>query len=118
MMGKISAELILRLGIAFTLLYAALSSFLTPINWIGFFPAFLFRFGIPEELLLGGFSLFEAALGLWLLWGKKVVYPALLSAFAFGSIALFNLGAMDILFRDVGLFFAALALAKLAIKHD
>ena len=62
--------------------------------------------------------MFEIILGLWLLWGKKVVYPALLSAFAFGGIALFNLGAMYIVFRDVGLFFAALAIAKLAIKHD
>ena len=118
MIGKISAELILRLGIAFTLLYAALGSTLEPINWIGFFPAFLFQFGIPEGLLLGAFSLFEVALGLWLLWGKKVMYPALLAAFAFGGIALFNLGAMDIVFRDIGLFFAALALARLAIKHD
>ena len=118
MIGKISAELILRLGIAFTLLYAALGSTLEPVNWIGFFPAFLFQFGIPEELLLGAFSLFEAALALWLLWGKKLVYPALLSAFAFGGITLFNLGAMDIVFRDVGLFFAALALMKLATKHD
>ena len=114
MIGKISAELILRLGIAFTLLYAALGSTLEPVNWI----AFLFQFGIPEELLLGAFSLFEAALALWLLWGKKLVYPALLSAFAFGGITLFNLGAMDIVFRDVGLFFAALALMKLATKHD
>jgi len=118
MIEKISAEAILRVGIAFTLLYAALGSTLEPVNWIGFFPAFLFRFGIPEELLLGVFSLTEAALGLWLLWGKKVVYPALLSAFAFGGIALFNLGAMDIVFRDVGLFFAALALMKLATMHD
>lgn len=118
MAGKISAELILRVGVAFTLLYAAVSSFLTPVNWIGFFPAFLFQSAIPEELILGAFSLFEIILGLWLLWGKKVVYPALLSAFAFGGIALFNLGAMDIVFRDVGLFFAALAIAKLAIKHD
>ena len=114
MLHHISAALFLRVGLGFVLLYAALSSFVEPLNWIGFFPAFLFRLGISEELVLGGFSLYEAALGLWLLWGKKVVYPALLSALIFGGITLFNLGAMDIVFRDAGLFFAALALAKLA----
>ena len=43
---------------------------------------------------------------------------ALLSALAFGGITFFNLGAMDILFRDLGLFFAALALAKISVHHD
>ena len=114
MLHHVSAALLLRVGLGFVLLYAAVGSFVEPLNWIGFFPAFLFRLGIPEELVLGGFSLYEAALGLWLLWGKKVVYPALLSALIFGGITLFNLGAMDIVFRDAGLFFAALALAKLA----
>lgn len=118
MFQHVSAALLLRVGLGFVLLYAALSSFLEPLNWIGFFPGFLFRLGIPEELVLGGFSLYEAILGLWLLWGKKVVYPALLSAMAFGGITFFNLGAMDILFRDLGLFFAALALAKIAVHHD
>jgi len=114
MLWNFSAVLFLRVGIAFTLLYAALGSTLEPVNWIGFFPPFLFDLGIPEELLLGTFSLYEAGLALWLLWGRKVVYAALLSAVTFGGITLFNLGAMDIVFRDVGLFFAALALAKLA----
>ena len=110
MFQHVSAALLLRVGLGFVLLYAALSSFAQPLNWIGFFPAFVFRLGIPEGLVLGGFSLYEAVLGLWLLWGKKVVYPALLSALVFGGITLFNLGAMNIVFRDVGLFFAALGL--------
>lgn len=114
MLRHFSAQLFLRVGIAFTLLYVALGSILEPVNWIGFFPGFLFGFGISDELLLGAFSLFEVGLGLWLLWGRKVVYAALLSAFVFLGITLFNLGSMDIVFRDVGLFFAALALVKLS----
>ncbi|MDA1337684.1 MAG: hypothetical protein O3C23_02920, partial [bacterium] len=79
-MQHISVSLLLRVGIAFTLLYVAVGSFLTPVNWIGFFPAFLFNFGVPRELMLGAFSLYELLLGLWLLWGKKLIYPALFSA--------------------------------------
>ena len=116
MMQRISVSLLLRVGLAFTLFYAALGSFLEPVNWIGFFPGFLFRLGISEGLVLGVFSLYEVALGLWLLWGKKVVYSALLSALTFLGIVVFNLGAMDIVFRDLGLFFAALSLAKLEKK--
>jgi len=114
MLQHVSAALLLRVGLGFVLLYAAAGSFLEPLNWIGFFPAFLFRLGIPEGLILGGFSLYEVALALWLLWGKRVVYPALLSALTFLGIVVFNLAAMDLVFRDLGLFFAALALAKLA----
>ncbi|MCH8244531.1 hypothetical protein IIB97_01430 [Patescibacteria group bacterium] len=114
MMQRISASLLLRVGLAFTLFYVALGSFVEPINWIGFFPEFLFRLGISEGLVLIGFSLYEVILGLWLLSGKKVVYPALLSALTFFGIVVVNLGAMDIVFRDAGLFFAALALAKLS----
>lgn len=114
MVKGVSAQVLLRAGIAFTLLYAALGSVLEPVNWIGFFPAFLFDLGIPQHLLLVAFFVYEVALAAWLLLGKKLVYAALLCAATFGGITLFNLGAMDIVFRDIGLFFAALALAKLA----
>lgn len=117
-MKHISVSLLLRIGLAFTLFYAALGSFLTPVNWIGFFPAFLFKLGVSEELILGGFILYEVILGIWLLWGRKLLYPALLCAATLGGITLFNLGAMDIVFRDFGLFFTALALVKLSLKDD
>jgi hypothetical protein len=114
MTKEATALLLLRVGLAFTLLYAAIGSFLEPVNWVGFFPAFLFRIGIPEELLLSGFSVYEAALALWLLWGRKLVLAGFLAALTFGGVTVFNLGAMDIVFRDLGLFFAALALVKLS----
>lgn len=109
-----SPALLLRGGLAFTFLYAAFSSFAAPVNWIGFFPAFVFDLGVSKELVLGAFSLYEIGLGLWLLWGKKVIYAALLSAATLFGIVFFNLGAMDIVFRDAGLLFAALALIRLS----
>ncbi|MDP2734977.1 MAG: hypothetical protein Q8P12_02090 [bacterium] len=113
MLERASAAMLLRVGIAFTLLYAAFASFQDPFSWVGFFPRFLFSFNIPQEVLLAGFSLYEAALGIWLLWGRKVVLASLLSALTFAGITVFNLGAMDIVFRDAGLFFASLALLQL-----
>lgn len=108
------ARLLLRLGLAFTLVYAATASLLQPVNWVGFVPSFVRQLGVQESFLLQGFSGLEIVLALWLLWGRKLALPSLAAAGLFLGIALFNLGAMDIVFRDIGLFFAALALAKLS----
>lgn len=103
------ATLLLRLGIGFVFIYAAVSSFLEPLNWVGFFPQFL-RSLVPENILLPAFSLYELVIGLWLLVGKNLFAVSFLAAVSLLGIVLFNLGSFDILFRDLGLFFAALAL--------
>ena len=112
-------QLFLRLGLAFTLLYAAWSSFQHPLNWIGFLPSWLTSF-IPFQVkpqdFLMAFSVFQVGLALLLLLGKYLVPVSLVVSALLLSIIWFNLGAMDILFRDIGLFFAALALALLARK--
>ncbi|MBI4122869.1 MAG: hypothetical protein HY458_00700 [Parcubacteria group bacterium] len=112
-------QVFLRLGLAFTLLYAAWSAFQNPLNWIGFLPSViisLIPFQVKPQELLMAFSVVQVGLAALLLWGKQLVFASLAaSAFLLGIIW-FNLGAMDIVFRDVGLFFAALALALLARK--
>lgn len=105
-------SLLLRIGLAFAYLYAAVAAFITPNNWIGFFPSFLTSL-VPVNLLLTSFSIFEIVLALWLLSGKKVVWSALISAFMQASIVLVTLSGLDIVFRDVGLLFASLALFSL-----
>lgn len=102
------ASLLLRIGLAFTFLYVAIASFLEPVNWIGFFP---FE---PSAFVFQAFSVFELFLALWLLSGVKTFFAALISAVLLAGIVVTNLGAMDIVFRDAGLFFAALALAVLS----
>jgi len=99
---------LLRLGIAFSFFYAAIASFLNPTAWIGFFPSFL-----QYDSLLTVYSIFEIILGGWLLLGKKVFYAAVLSALTLFGIVVFNLGALDIVFRDIPILFAAIALAVL-----
>lgn len=102
------ASLLLRLGIAFTFFYAAIFSFLNPNDWIGFFPLFL-RNIVAGNLLLLSFSFYELILGFWLLSGKFQFFSASFSALTILGIIVFNFGIMEIVFRDVAIFFSALA---------
>lgn len=103
------ASLALRLGIAFTFFYAALAALLNPLAWVGFFPFWL-RGILPSEILLNGFSVYEIGLALWLMTGYKLRWSSVLAAASLAGVTVFNLGVMDIVFRDVGLTLAALAL--------
>ena len=112
MQNKKLASVFLRIGLAAMLLYASVAATLDPFSWIGFFPPWL-RDVIPDRILLGGHSFFEALLALWLLSGWKTSLAALFSALSLAAIVVFNIGVLDITFRDVGLLFAALALYAL-----
>lgn len=110
------ATLILRVGLAFSFSYAALSSFLEPDQWIGWFPALLKQL-IPNPPLLLLFSIYEILLAVWLLSGKKTFFAALLSAATLAGIVIFNLSQMIVVFRDLSLCLSALSLAVLT-KDD
>lgn len=102
----------LRVGLGVVLLYAATSSFLNPLSWAGFFPLWL-RNIISETSFLYTFSVYEIILALWLFSSWKAFHAALLSALTMLAIIISNLGSLDIIFRDVGLLFMAVALAIL-----
>ncbi len=112
--GKL-VSLLLRLGLAFAFLYAAVFSTLHPEDWIGYFPQFL-RQIFPQKLLLEMFSAYELLLTIWLVVNKGTFFAALLSAATLAGFMVFNFAQMDIVFRDVSLIFAALALAVLSRK--
>ena len=107
------AALLLKIGLASTFIYASVSSFVNPSSWIGYLPQFLTNI-IPATILLAFFSAYEILLSIWILSGVKSFYSALLAAATLAAIILLNLGAIEIIFRDFGLFLAALALAELA----
>jgi len=111
-MNRRLASFFLRTGLALVFLYAAVAAFLEPQNWIGYFPGWL-RNIFPDQFLLYGHSFLEVVLALWLLGNKKVFYAAVVSAGAILLIVIFNLGLLDIVFRDVAIFFSAVALAVL-----
>lgn len=108
-------SLFLRIGLAIVFLYAAISSFISPNDWVGYLPGFV-RNILPATAVLGIFSVIELSLAAWLLSGVYVRFAALLCVIMLLGIVVSNFSLLPISFRDIGLIFAALALA--VIKED
>lgn len=106
---KNPVSLLLRLGLAIVFLYASISAFLVPDEWVGYLPQFM-RDVVPADILLPIFSVFELTLAVWLLSGLYVKYAALLVAATLAGIVVFNFELFAISFRDIALIFAAIAL--------
>ena len=106
-----TSRLLLRLAIAFAFLYVAYGFWTHPSNWVGYFPAFVKGFGLAENVLIMLLAGFHLIIGLWILSGWKIFLPSLLAAVFLGSVVYFNRSQLDILFRDISLALAALALA-------
>ena len=110
---------LLRVGIAVVFLYAAIASFLEPTSWIGYLPGFMSaQKVVPVTTILSAFSLYQLLLAGWVLSGKKTLWAGLLAAATLGAIIITNINQLDIVFRDVAIFFAALALCALHYKGD
>lgn len=103
----------LRIGLAVVFLYAAVSSFLDPSSWFGFFPSWLANSSYIS-FLLTGFGVYQVVLSLWLLSGKKTYYASVLSSLTLFFIILFNIRILDVVFRDVAIMLSAIALAILS----
>lgn len=107
--------MLLRAGLAFVFFYAAISSFVSPSDWVGYFPLFM-RQIIPATVLLPFFSIVELALGVWLMSGWKIKWAALAGAALLAGIVVTNPLLLPITFRDIGLICMALALYFAAKK--
>jgi len=105
-------RLLLRFGLAVIFLYAAISGFTNPQDWVGYLPNILTQH-IDSEILLHFFSAYELLLAAWLLSGVYVRYAALLCAATLVGIIASNFSLFAITFRDIALVFAALALAAM-----
>jgi hypothetical protein len=104
-------ELLLRAGIAFSLLYPPLSALQDPDSWIGYFPVFLLGLGIDPLTLLHIFGAIEGVLALWILFGRRIFWPSMTTGVLLILIVVFNANQFPILFRDVSIALAAFALA-------
>lgn len=111
------APLLLRVGLAIVLLFAAVSSTLSPNDWVGYLPAVLTSI-FPAEALLKVFSVYELVLAVWLLSSVYVRYAGLLVAATLAGIVVSNFSLFAISFRDIGLIFAALALVISPEEQD
>ena len=111
------ASFILRVALAVPFLFAAIDATLQPEAWIGFVPQFL-RNILPGSILLGAHALVDFTLALWLLSGWRTKYAAGFTALNLAVIIIVNLAALDIIFRDVGLLLAAIALEVLQYEKN
>lgn len=103
----------LRVGLAVVFLYASISSFANPNDWIGFLPSLITSY-FPAETVLKLFSIGEIVLAIWLLVGLYTRLAALAAAAMLAGIIISNPSLFAISFRDAGLFFSAIALFFLA----
>ncbi len=106
------ASLILRIGLAIVFFYAAISSLINPDSWIGFTPSFIKNI-ISENIFLNMHSIGNIFMGLWFLSNKGNKFSGIFAAIIFFGILIFNLNSLDILFRDIGLIFMAMAFSVL-----
>jgi len=104
------AHILLRVGVAFAFLYAAIDSFLQPYSWIDYIPQAATMVA-PAGVLLQLFAALEIVIALWLLSGWQTRYPAWLATVMLLAIVMLNMAEFQLLFRDVSIAAAALALA-------
>ncbi len=105
-----AADMVLRAGVAFTFLYPPIDALFDPMSWFGYFPSYIQHLA-PEPVLLHGFGALEVVLALWILSGKKIFWPCLVSVLILLAVIVSDLADFQILFRDVSIAAAALALA-------
>ncbi|MDO8548100.1 MAG: hypothetical protein Q7R71_00290 [bacterium] len=106
------ANFILRAGVAFAFLYPPINALFDPSTWIGYLPHFARGIGgLSDIVLLHAFGAVEVLIALWILSGKKIFWPSLVATAILVAIIFLNLQDFQIIFRDVSIAAAALALA-------
>ncbi len=120
---KIHAEFPLRVGLGFMYLYSSYDIFYHTQNWKGYIPEWFFHLVVPVmsiDLYLKIQAVGEFAIGLlffaWFLgkWGVRVA--AILSSVEMAAILLM-VGIDNIIFRDLGLLGASLALLIISFQE-
>jgi uncharacterized membrane protein YphA (DoxX/SURF4 family) len=108
---------LLRTGVGFAFIYPPINALMQPDAWIGYFPGFVQSFaqsaGIPLEVVLHSFGVVEVIIALWIFSGWKIFWPCLVAAAMLLGIVAFNGSEFQVLFRDVSIAIAALALASM-----
>jgi hypothetical protein len=104
---------ILRWGLAFVFFYAAIVSVANPERWAMYVPSFISLVVAPQSFLVV-FSLYELILAGFLFSGKKLFWSSLLAVITFVGIVIVDFSLVGIIFTDIGLAFAALALFDVA----
>jgi hypothetical protein len=107
-------SLLIRLGLAFVFIYAAMAMELAPKDFIHYVPEFV-RQIIPVEPFLHVYGVYEIVLALWLLSNKWVSYSSILSTVTLMGITVLNIDVLNVVFRNIGIIFASLALFVMSL---
>ncbi len=107
------SSFLLRVGLGIVFMYAAVSSLLVPESWFAFVPRFITVI-LPVGIFLFAWAIYQILLALWLWSGFRVRLSAVFAVATMFSIIVFNLSVLDILFRDLAILSAALALFVLS----
>ncbi len=106
---------LLQLGLAFVFVYAASSTLIHPAPYRSYLPLWLVDMLSPSitDGILRAFAVFELALALGVVTQRFCCIASLLSAVTLLGIVALNGDAFEVLFRNVAIICAALALAAL-----
>ncbi len=111
-----ASSFLIRIGLAFVFLYAAIFMTLDPDKYIIYFPNFM-RELVPGHTLLHAFAVFEVILSLFLILGLFPFFTAFVSFITMFALTVVNLEYFSSLFRNVSIIMSALALVILAKKN-
>jgi len=111
------SAVILRWGLAFVFFYAAIASLLDPSEWASFLPGPLASASFAP-MLLTAFACYQLILAGFLFSGKKLYWSSLFSTVTLAAIVVVNFQSADIVFRDVGLALASLALFDMSKQRN
>ena len=106
---------LLRVGLAFVYAYASVAIYFNPESFTKYIPPSM-QSMMPMDLFLIVFGVAEVLLVIWLLSGKRTEYAGIISAVIMMSIVLTNITYFSILFRNVCIAFASVALFILEYK--
>jgi hypothetical protein len=95
--------------------FAAINFTLHPQLGFAYIPSYVQAI-IPPALFLHIFSVYEVVLTVWLLSGKWNRYCGLLTAATLFGFTVLNLNAFGTLFRNVSIFFSAIAYSFLKVE--
>jgi hypothetical protein len=103
---------LLRIAVAFSFLYPPIAAWFAPDNWIWFVPDFIEIF-IDKGIFLHIFGAIEILIALGVLFLKNPVWPSLAATFVLLAIIILDWSTFDVVFRDISILLAALALVAL-----
>ena len=106
-----TSNLLLRVALSFAFLYPAYGFWTNPSDWLGYIPQFVRNVGLSQDVLLMFIAGVHLVIALWILSGWRIFIPSVAAATFLLSVVYFNSNQLDVLFRDISLALAALALA-------